>query len=189
MECAKVFRKLSSYIDNELRADENQVISEHIHHCEKCSAELKLLKREEAYLRQSRSVQLSIDFRARFWERVRNEEATAAKRRTFGDVLIQRWIPVPVACSILIVLFSAVTTLSPLLYALPNDTKGKAAQLAANTFTGVSGKSVFSPMNFVEFCNGCHAMLCTSCREGEPCPMMEDKDGGCSMMEGEGEHV
>jgi anti-sigma factor RsiW len=189
MDCEKVYRKLSSYIDNELRSEEKQLISEHVGHCEKCAAELNVLKREEAFLRQVHDVQPSSDFRARFWERVRNEEAAGAVRRTFWDVLIQRWIPVPIACSLLIVFFSAFTTLSPVLYAIPDGSKEKAVQLAANTFAGVAGKSVFGPNNFVEFCNSCHAMLCASCKKGESCPVMKDKSGECSMIKVEGENV
>jgi len=187
MKCDKVCRKLSSYIDNEAGLEEKQLISEHIGHCDKCAAELKLLTAEEEFLRQLHDVKPSSDFRVRFWERVRNEEAAAANRRTLRDIFIQRWIAVPIASSVAVVLFSAFTILSPLLYAMPDISRDKVAKVAAKTFTGISGKNVFEPLNLVEFCNNCHDMFCECCRNGtnEKCPIMKGKSGKCSMTKGE----
>ncbi|OGS34465.1 MAG: hypothetical protein A2293_05620 [Elusimicrobia bacterium RIFOXYB2_FULL_49_7] len=173
MNCAAVARKLSSYIDNELSAGERQAVSEHITHCGRCAADIKQLEAQEVFLRQFRQVEPSSNFRARFWERVRNEQAAQTGRDAWWGNLAQRWIPVPIVCSLLIVVFSAFTALSPLLYALPQDSRGRALQLTKNTFAGFGEKNVFSPLNFVDFCDNCHTMLCESCQNEGSCPMIE----------------
>lgn len=177
MNCDMISSKLSAYLDRELPEQEAKAVAAHVAECARCVALLREYSQTEAFLNKSKPIQPSTDFRARFWQKAREEASTGTQ--AFALRLIARLIPVPLAIAALLLLFTVISTISPLLAASGAPNRGAAvATLAGKTFVGPSGHNILAPMNFTAFCDKCHVMLCACCAEGgmDKCPMK----GECS---------
>lgn len=170
MDCDKAKRKLSAYIDNELSVKEKAAVLEHLNSCKTCPAELALLTGIDVFAKKIKPIQVSSGFRDGLWERIRNEE-NAGESGSLWDKFFLRWIPVPVICSALIVIFAGFTALSPLVYAVQGGNASN--KVIALVGKSISSGSILGPVNFSAFCDNCHEMLCEGC---ENCA-----DGACSM--------
>ena len=167
MDCNKIQQRISAYLDNEIPGGEKELISAHIETCRVCGEEFALLLAQRDHLKQLASVRPSRDFRSTFWRNARQTEKAPAGSPGLLDIFLLRWIPVPIAFSIIIVLFSTFTAFSPVLYGVTDSqSRNEALGLAAKTLAGPEAKNVFAPLNFIEFCNNCHHMLCKSCKSG-----------------------
>jgi hypothetical protein len=163
MDCPGVCKRLSAYLDNELPAKERMQVEAHLRTCVACRAELAALRGIDARLQLLPVEPVSPDFRARFWQRVRSGEQLPAPG--LFERLLRRWAPVPVVAAAGIIVFSVVTTVSPLLYGIPlQEVRGDMARLAA-TASGYSAGSAFGPANFARFCDACREMLCACCAD------------------------
>jgi len=168
MNCDKVCRKLSQYLDNALSVQEKSLIAEHLNTCQKCKQELSLLLQEQTHLAQLKPIKISSDFNAKLWQRIRNEENPGSA--SIIDILLGKLIPIPAVLAVLLVVFSGFSTFSPLIYANSSESAKTAVyDLAKNSFTGFSGTRVINPLNYIEFCNKCCDMLCACCQHKENC--------------------
>lgn len=176
MDCRIVAKKLSAYHDGEIPAVEREQVAAHLRSCAACQSALAALEHTDIALQQVPSMTVASDFRARFWQKARQEETR--RPASFWERAILRWIPVPVLGALGIVLFLGFSTAAPLLYGLTDgQTKKEIAALVGSTLPVSSAKSVFAPEIFFRFCDGCREMLCKCCNEcrGSACPM--DKEG------------
>jgi anti-sigma factor RsiW len=168
MYCDKAVNKLSSYIDNELSDSEKQLIEQHIKSCTKCAEELNILLSNEAFLKQLKPIKPSAQFHETLIENIRAKNRDTGAARNWGEILARWWIPVPVICSAFIILFIGFAALSPLAYATENNLKN-VSELSKRAFSGISGKNLAGPLNYIEFCNKCHMILCECCKQGQAC--------------------
>ena len=74
MDCEKIRELLTAYQDGVLPANEAAEIKTHLLGCQGCQTEERLLKETWNMLNVLEPIEPSPDFRARFWERVREEE-------------------------------------------------------------------------------------------------------------------
>lgn len=163
MDCKKTCERLSVYIDNELTEQEKTALDGHLAGCAECREELMAMRAAGEAVKAVPEVTLSPDFRARFWQKVRE----SVPIRTVWERVTLRCIPVPVALAALVVIFSGFSVFSPLVYGIQDTAlKSDAVRLAARTVTAGANSKVFAPLNFVDFCDRCTRMLCTDCREG-----------------------
>jgi anti-sigma factor RsiW len=178
MDCKKVCKQLSAYNDKELTQQEAARVDEHLRGCPSCLKELAAFAAGDALLKAAPQVQVSPDFRARFWQKVKEEGAV--QRQGIFERFILRWLPVPVLASATIVLFLAFSILSPALYGVADSrTKQDVTSLAANALVAASANNVFGPANFAQFCDHCNAMLCKCCKNcgTGACTMNMNKEG------------
>lgn len=163
MECKKLQERLSAYLDNEVSGQERRLLEEHLRSCAECRTELEALQAAGDVVKTLPEVTPSPDFRARFWQKVRE----SAPVQTLWERIALRWIPVPVVLAALVVVFSGFSAFSPLLYGTSETTaKQESVQLAARSFAAGANNKVFAPLNFVDFCDRCQTMLCPMCQEG-----------------------
>ncbi|MBU2567990.1 MAG: zf-HC2 domain-containing protein [Elusimicrobia bacterium] len=149
MKCKKVKRKLYAYIDNELTDTEKQFIFEHLNKCEDCKKGLDELLLQNQFLKKLEAIEPSVNFRAKFWQRVESvqEEKQGVK------ISLLRWVPVPVFCSVVVILFLTFLVLSPVLYGISDvETNRKISALAQRTFIVQLQQTGFAPLNFINFC-------------------------------------
>lgn len=173
MDCAKIRPKLSAYLDNELNGEEKTLVSKHINQCAECRTEFDILGSQKEYLKKLMLIKPSQNFRSHLWHKIKTSEKYTGKQNRFLEKLILRWIPVPIVCSVGIILFSIFAVFSPLLYGITDNQMNRTAvNLAANTFAGCSMKNIFAPLNFIDFCKNCRCMLCSSCQNNScnQCP-------------------
>jgi len=168
MNCEKILNKLSAYIDNELVDNEKHVIEHHIQGCAACSQELKILLNNKAYIRQLRPVSLSDNFHASLTQKLKAENDRSITQIGLLDKLARFWIPVPVVCAAMIILFIGFTALAPLVYATADNLKN-VSELSKSAFSSVSVNNIVGPLNYIEFCNKCHMVLCECCKQGQAC--------------------
>jgi anti-sigma factor RsiW len=74
MDCAKIQEQLVAYLDGELDPQEKAGCESHLAGCPLCLKEKETLERTWQLLESAPSIEPSPAFRARFWERVRQEE-------------------------------------------------------------------------------------------------------------------
>jgi hypothetical protein len=166
MECKDLRRKLSAYMDHELPVEEMRLIETHLSECTGCAKELQLLTEQNAYLQKAEQLAVPADFKARFWQKVRTLEEKGIAVKSIWDGVFERFIPVPVIAAFIVVVFSAFTLFSPIVYGMQQDVKRDIPGVAV---TLLAGEKVFAPLNFVKFCDNCHCMLCKNCHEGNEC--------------------
>lgn len=160
MNCKKVKRKLSAYLDNELKEKEQSLISEHLKTCENCKKELNIFLEQNKFLMKLETIKPSIDFKPNFWRKVR-----AIENPVIEKMPVLKWIPVPVFCSIGIILFLGFLTLSPLLYGISNtEMSKKIFYHIKKSFIPLSQQSIFAPINFSNFCDEYCKTLCEECQ-------------------------
>lgn len=173
MDCRIVAKKLSAYHDGEIPAVEREQVAAHLRSCAACQSALAALEHTDIALQQVPSMTVASDFRARFWQKARQEEVR--RPAVLWERFVLRWIPVPVLGALGIVLFLGFSTAAPMLYGLSDvRTKQEVAVLAGSTLAVSSAKNVFAPLNFARFCDNCEKMLgncCKECSDGNACNM------------------
>lgn len=174
MRCLKVQRKLSAYLDGELKEKEKGIISFHLNQCPDCQEEFTTLTGQDSIFQKAEAIEPSPYFRTKFWEKVRTaEEPTQV---ILLKLPILKWIPVPVVCSVIVFLFLFVSVLTPFLYGLDSKNKQDLIHLTAKTFFCFSPQKVFAPLNFISYCDRYCELLCR-CSEGKcVCGKCEHKE-------------
>ncbi|PKL93018.1 MAG: hypothetical protein CVV21_01345 [Candidatus Goldiibacteriota bacterium HGW-Goldbacteria-1] len=159
MEHKKAFLKISAFMDKELNNAESKEIAEHIITCETCRAELENLKRaQEKLLSVKHDTQIDPYFRQKLYSKL--ETPPKVKAPSF------KWLPVPVALSLFVLIFSALMLLSPAVYGVTSDkTSGMVKEIAVGSIIPGSVLNLFAPANFIDFCNKCSVMMCACCEE------------------------
>lgn len=76
MRCSKAVKYLSSYIDNELGAEEVILLESHLAQCDRCTEELEQMLQIQGLFSQARRFSAPSSFRARVMDRVNNQPAT-----------------------------------------------------------------------------------------------------------------
>jgi anti-sigma factor RsiW len=168
MNCDKVLFKLSAYIDNELKDTEKSDIEQHLHSCVKCAQELKILLNNEVYIKRLAPLSLSNNFQTALNEKLATQAGKDDSQTGFWGMLARLWVPVPLVCAALIIAFIGFTALSPLVYATADNLKN-VSELSKSAFSNISGKNIVGPLNYMEFCNKCHMVLCDCCKKGQAC--------------------
>lgn len=74
MDCSKIQEQLVAYLDGELGLQEKAECQSHLAGCLLCREEKETLERTWRLLEAASSIEPSSVFRARFWEKVRQEE-------------------------------------------------------------------------------------------------------------------
>ena len=109
MNCVKVKRLISQYIDNEL-ANQNlkTSVDEHIAHCASCQKEFKLLKLQKNLIAGKERLTVGDEFLARLEQKLPLDEAIAIRIKWLPEAgeLARKLIPVPAVITLL--LFSLV---------------------------------------------------------------------------------
>ena len=164
MKCNKIKRKLSAYLDNELKEKEHYLISEHLKICANCKKELAVFSQQNDFITEVETIEPSMDFKPNFWQKIRDAESTVLA--PLGNNIaekIWRWIPVPVFCSFVIFIFLVFSVVSPLLYGQNIKTSEKIVQLVKKMCLPTNQQKIFSPLNFSDFCEEYCRILCKHC--------------------------
>lgn len=98
MNCETIQRELSAYQDGELKAIQMKSVEDHLAGCSSCRQELQRLTQVWNLLDALPTVQPSSDFRARFWEKVRQDEIR--KENLWGWLQWPRLAPVAGALAV-----------------------------------------------------------------------------------------
>jgi len=104
MRCLKVRKKLSAFIDNELDETIRAKIEEHLRECFSCRHELMLLNQTWEVLEIWEKIELSENFEAKFWQRVR--EKAGEKEPLPQPRLFQRLTKIVIPASAIALIFS-----------------------------------------------------------------------------------
>jgi anti-sigma factor RsiW len=165
--------KISAFIDNELREDLKNEVFLHMQGCSECSAEAESLRKQDALLKGSGEINPSLSFRVRL-----NAKTTKKEPVKTGWINVGRLIPIPLALSILVMIFSVYMAAAPVIYGMNNSSvKVSASEMAKNTVISCMTASVFSPAAFAGFCGACTENACACC--GAKCgPDCKMKMGG-----------
>jgi anti-sigma factor RsiW len=93
MDCNRITRKISPYLDNEVSQDERFVIEAHLKECSRCAAEKRELEKLASMLHQVSDVVPAENAEKMFWKTVREtrEGGLTEKLRSF----IAEWDFVP----------------------------------------------------------------------------------------------
>jgi anti-sigma factor RsiW len=168
MEHREISPKLGAFLDNELAENVRAEVDSHIKSCHECSLELAKLASQQAYLRQAKELEVPFNFRAKITGKI---ETNKPKTGVFN---IGKLLPIPMALSLLILIFSVYMVLAPVAYAMGDGTaaaqsKSMAANAVITCFTG----SIFAPAAFARFCDTCNMNACTCCKMkcGNKCKM------------------
>jgi hypothetical protein len=165
MNCKKIKKILSAYTDGEMREHQRGDISNHLERCNECKKEYETLAHQDNYLKQLGLIEPSFNFRKIFWQKVENAEQEILRKKIIWSLPIMKWIPVPVFCSIGIILFLGFLMLSPLLYGISNtETSEKFFCHIKKAFTPFSQQNIFAPLNFSSFCDDYCKILCEECQ-------------------------
>jgi len=108
MDCEKVRKELSSYLDNEINLDQKSKIKEHLKKCKTCSYQLKQLRQIQSLVQKIPSQKLEPGFYERLSSRL-SEKKVTLKERLLGWGYSWRLSPslvgrVTVATSIVVIL-------------------------------------------------------------------------------------
>ena len=104
MDCKKVRKKLSSYLDNEINLDQKSKIKEHLKKCKACSSWLKQLRQIQSLVQKIPSQKPEPGFYERLSSRL-SKKKIALKERLFGWGYSWRFSPrIAIAASIILIL-------------------------------------------------------------------------------------
>ena len=175
MEHREIISKLSAFLDNELPETLKNEVRAHIGSCNECSKEYEILAAQKKYLINVPTIEPSETFRAGITVKI---EAQKAAKPAFG---IGKLIPIPLALSALVIIFSAYMIVAPVAYGMNIESvKPQAKNMAMNAVLACACGGVFAPAAFAKFCGACTANACTCCdaKCGANCKM-KMKTGGC----------
>jgi len=94
MNCASIQEDLSAYQDGELSLQQSREINVHLAGCSMCRNQLVRSREVWDALGTLPEIEPSADFRARFWQKVRDEEIQTPSRGWFPWT---RWLPTAAA--------------------------------------------------------------------------------------------
>jgi len=104
MDCKKVKKELSSYLDNEINLDQKSKVKEHLKKCKACSYQLKQLRQIQSLVQKIPSQKPEPGFYERLSSRLSKKKITL-KERLFGWGYIGRLSPrVAIVASIVLIL-------------------------------------------------------------------------------------
>ena len=143
MKCEKTQKKLSSFIDNELKEEEIRFIREHLKKCQECAEELRVLSTAWDFMGAAEELEPSPYFWTRLSATIAQQEEEKALRWSFWRKLISNPIPVAAAAALILGLllgnFVGRTLYPNGSYANNNET---AEALALNTFDDLPSGSL-----------------------------------------------
>jgi len=88
MKCENAMEALSARLDHVPDASQDAAVEKHLASCPNCREEARLLSDAWNMLGVLQPIQPSADFRARFWARVRREEAPAPWRLLWNQLIL-----------------------------------------------------------------------------------------------------
>lgn len=165
MKCNKAKRKLSAYLDNELKEKERYLISEHLKICENCKKELAVFSQQDNFIAELETIEPSLNFKPNFWQKIGDAEHSARKPlgNDIAEKILRWWLPAPVFCSFVIFIFLIFSVVSPFLYGQDIKTNEKIVQLVKKVCLPSNQQKIFSPLNFTGFCDEYCRILCEHC--------------------------
>ncbi len=106
MECSQVKKRLSAFLDNEVTAEENSQISEHLKSCIHCTKELESLSQVSDFLNVMDEVDVSPYFMVRLKQRIRSESSKGFIRLPFFESIKRIAVPAGIAALFIISILS-----------------------------------------------------------------------------------
>ncbi len=105
MRCNKAEHLLSLFLDDQLSKRKASKVKAHLEACSVCSKELNYLKESWDLLKEYKSISPSPDFKAKFWQRVSQEEAVVERKPVFVfPKLLPRLVPVLAILAIILII-------------------------------------------------------------------------------------
>jgi len=172
MEHKNAFKKLGTFFDEECKENDRIEMEVHIKECIICSKELEIIRHQYMVLKKYSDIEPSPYFASKLQEKLNMPIKTGFN--------IGRFIPVPIALSILIFIFSLYMITTPLLFAMGIDTlKGNAKNMAKDLIACCMAGNAFAPAAFAELCDKCNMNICICCSEHCKinCKMEGEKNG------------
>lgn len=74
MNCKDALKKMSAFIDNELKDNESAEMSGHIDGCTECRKQYEALYRAWKVLEAVKEIEATADFEQKFWQRARDQK-------------------------------------------------------------------------------------------------------------------
>jgi predicted anti-sigma-YlaC factor YlaD len=102
MKCEEIQRKLSAFLDNELKEEEARLIREHLKECTGCAEELRAVSSVWDFVETAEGIEPS----PYFWTRLSAKIARQEKERSLRWGFWRKWIfnPIPVAAAAALIL-------------------------------------------------------------------------------------
>jgi len=166
MEHNEAWKKITAFIDGELKEKEKTAVSAHMKQCVECSKEYETLSNNDLCLKKAKELQPSDYFRQGFYNKIETR-VNKIPGFSFGKL-----IPVPIAMAILVLIISGMLVVTPMLYAA-NNNKNQAKEMAGRAFAACMAGSIFAPAAYAKFCDACGMNMCTCCsgKTGQKCIM------------------
>ena len=141
MKCEEIKRKLSAFLDNELKEEDMRLIRDHLKECKMCAEELQAINSVWNFVEKAEGLEPS----PYFWTRLSARIAQQEKEKTFRWNFLRRLIsnPIPVAAAAALVLGLLLGNfVGRMLYPNGSYTNGTAEVLALNTFDDLPSGSL-----------------------------------------------
>ncbi len=136
------------------------MISEHLEICPECKKEFTILSQQDSFIKQIETIEPSFNFRNLFWQKVQSSMSDIQRVTDYGLRVTRWWVPVPVVCSIVIFLFLIFSILAPVVHSQDVEMNKRVFRFVTKTVIGFSQHSVFSCINFINFCDEYCQVLC-----------------------------
>ncbi len=182
MKCKEVKRKLSAYLDGEMKERERKTISEHLEKCPDCKKELTILSQQDKFLERVEAIEPSVNFRAKFWQKVTRQQQVIASEQSERGNLFRRlkpaatWLPVPAMGFLIVLVIFHLITFSFSVSAKSQDLRNKIVSCAIKNL--IIPSHPLNPISLLNFCKGCCETLC-KCAQNQGVSS-ECVCGGCS---------
>ncbi len=158
MECKKVKRKLSAYLDNELNNKEKQFIYEYLQNCEFCQNELNSLLQQDRYLKQLDSIEPPSDFVLKFWQKVKSLKQIEIKKLDTIENINPHWLTIPAMNILIVLIVFHLFSFSFAVSAKSQDLRNQIIQCTIKRF--VINSHLLNPISVLNFCQDCCEILC-----------------------------
>jgi len=161
LNCEKIKRKLSAYIDGEINIPKKDIISNHIEKCHICKGELSVLIKQNDLLREIKNIEPSLGFRTGLWEKIKEWERLKQENEEAIKKTRLKWLlPVSAFGVIAFFVIFAFTLLIPLAYGFSSVKKHEPIYFVVNAFSSLHQKNILAPINLINYCNNCCKALC-----------------------------
>ena len=151
MNCKKVKRRLSAYLDEELNYKEKLIVEEHLKECINCRNEFNVLSNQNKMLAKIETIEPSINFKTRFWEKIRDEKSIVRIPRL-------SWIPVPVMSILIAIIIFHLFSFSLTVFAKNQDLRNQIIYCTVKRF--VINSHFLNPISLLNFCQDSCEILC-----------------------------
>ncbi|UCE19849.1 MAG: anti-sigma factor [Gemmatimonadota bacterium] len=149
MKCEEIQRKLSAFIDKELKQKDAKLIREHLNKCTGCAEELRAISSAWDFVETAEGIEPSPYFWTKLSARIDEQTTQRAERWSFVKRLFPKPIPIFAAAALVLGVLLG-NFVGRMLY--PNgsymNTNGTAEALALNTFddlpSGSLGEAYYS---------------------------------------------